>query len=157
MSGTTVTTGALGVRKVSHVSVCVSDMQRAVDFYREMFGFEVLFDDKLGGPELDKITGVAGARGRAVGGRIGHMHIELLEQSYVPNQPRSPGLGLNVLTLEVESAQGAYERAQARGIPCLTPPIEILGTRLFFIVGPDEQRIELVEYVPGGGAWGGNH
>jgi catechol 2,3-dioxygenase-like lactoylglutathione lyase family enzyme len=147
--------GALGVRKVSHVSVCVSDMARAIDFYREMFGFEVLFDDKLDGPELDRITGVTGARGRAVGGSIGGFHIELLEQSYVPDRPRPPGLGLNVLTLHVESAQAAWERAQSLGIRCETPPIDILGTRLFFILGPDDQRIELVEYPPGTKAWGG--
>jgi catechol 2,3-dioxygenase-like lactoylglutathione lyase family enzyme len=147
--------GALGVRKVSHVSVCVSDMQRAIDFYREMFGFEVLFDDKIDGPQLDQLSGVSGARGRAVGGSIGGFHIELLEQSYVPDRPRSPGLGLNVLTLHVESAQAAYERAQALGVPCQTPPLDFLGTKLFFIVGPDEQRIELVEYPPGSPAWGG--
>jgi glyoxylase I family protein len=149
------TAGALGVRKVSHVSVCVSDMQRAIDFYREMFGFEVLFDDKIDGPELDRISGQAGARGRAVGGSIGGFHVELLEQSYVPARPRPAGLGLNVLTLQVESAQAAYERALALGIRCETPPLEFLGTKLFFIVGPDQQRIELVEYPPGSPAWGG--
>jgi catechol 2,3-dioxygenase-like lactoylglutathione lyase family enzyme len=130
-------------------------MPRALEFYREMFGFEVLFDDKLEGPELEKIVGVPGARGRAVGGRIGELRIELLEQSYVPGRPRPPGLGLNVLTLRVDSAQAAHARAQALGYRCESAPIEWKGTRLFFLVGPDEQRIELVEYVPGGGAWGG--
>ena len=148
---------AIGVMGVSHVSVCVSNMDRAIEFYRELFGFEVLFDETLEGAELEQIVGQPGARGRAVGGAIGDTRIELLEQSYVPDRPRSPGLGLNVLTLRVENADEAYARVQALGHRCESKPIEWKGTRLFFIVGPDEQRIELVEYLPGGGAWGGTY
>lgn len=146
------TTGV--VDGVSHVSIYVSDMERSLAFYREVFGFETIFESLVDGPALETITGVEGASLLAVGGRIGDLRVELMQSTTVPATPKPPGLGLAVLSFEVADAAEAHERVVALGYRCPHPPVEHYGTRMFFVLDPDGQGIEMVEYIPGGGAWG---
>ncbi len=147
--------GAVPIEGVSHVSIYVSEMERSLRFYRDVFGFETLFDDEIGGEGLSAIAGVPDTRGRAVGGRIGELRVELLELSNVPRKARAPGLGLAVLSLRVASADAAYQAVLALGHRCRSAPVDVLGTRMFFALDPDGQGIEMVEYPPGSPAWGG--
>src|SRR2546421_2962798 len=36
------------IKDVSHVSIGVSDMERSIAFYRDVFGWEQLFDERMG-------------------------------------------------------------------------------------------------------------
>ena len=144
-----------GIKGVSHVSIAVSDMDRSIAFYRDVFGWEQLFVEHMGGESFDAITGVKGAAGRACGGRIGDLRVELMAFNYIPNTPPGIGLGLRVLSMEVEDAAAAHADLVARGVKVAGPPVEVHGTRMFFVIDPDGQGIEMCEYVPGGPAWGG--
>jgi catechol 2,3-dioxygenase-like lactoylglutathione lyase family enzyme len=145
---------AVDVLGVSHVSIYVSDMDRSLRFYRDVFGFEVIFDDPIEGAGLSKMAG-AETQGRAVGGRIGDLRVELLQLSHVPNKMRPPGLGLAVLSLHVPNADAAYRAVRALGYRCRSEPTDVIGTRMFFALDPDGQGIEMVEYPAGSAAWGG--
>ena len=78
----------INVKGFSHVCIRVSGMERALDFYGEMLGFEVVFDVELSGPSLEQVTGEPGARGRMVGGLLGGTSIELSRSTARPG-PRS--------------------------------------------------------------------
>ena len=143
------------VKGVSHVSIAVSDMDRSIAFYRDVFGWEQLFDEHMEGESFDAITGVKGAAGRACGGRIGDLRVELMSFNYIPDTPPGIGLGLRVLSMEVADAAAAHAELVARGVPVAGAPVEVHGTRMFFVIDPDGQGIEMCEYVPGGPAWGG--
>lgn len=147
--------GKVPIQGVSHVSIYVSDMDRSLHFYRDVFGFEPIFDDKIEGAGLSAIAGVPDTHGRALGGRIGELRVELLELSNVPRQPRPPGLGLAVLSMHVPNADAAYQSVLALGYRCRSAPVDVLGTRMFFALDPDGQGIEMVEYPKGCAAWGG--
>ena len=95
---------AVPIKGVSHVSIAVSDMDRSIAFYRDVLGWEQLFDEEMGGDAFDAITGVKGAAGRACGGRIGDLRVELMAFNYTPDVAPSPGLGLKVLSMEVTDA-----------------------------------------------------
>jgi catechol 2,3-dioxygenase-like lactoylglutathione lyase family enzyme len=140
---------------VSHVSINVADMDRSVAFYREAFGWEQLFDEHMEGAAFDAITGVSGAAGRACGGRIRDIRVELMSFNFTPHAPPGAGLGLRVLSLEVDDADAAHQELVAAGIKVASAPVDLHGTRMFFVVDPDGQMVELVEYVRGGPAWGG--
>ena len=104
------------IKGVSHVSIAVSDMDRSIAFYRDVFGWEQLFDEHMEGESFDAITGVKGAAGRACGGRIGDLRVELMAFNYIPPNPPGAGLGLRVLSMEVEDAAAAHaELVAARG------------------------------------------
>ena len=137
------------------MSFNVSDMDRSRAWYADVLGWEELFDEHMGGEAFEAITHAKGAAGRACGGRVGDLRIELMQFNYTPNVVPAPGLGLRVLSLEVADAATAHAEMQSRGVTCVSPPIELFGTRMFFVLDPDGQGIEVVEYIPGGPAWGG--
>ena len=72
------TKAAVSVKGISHVSLYVSDIDRSVRFYEEVFGFETVFEEVIDSSDLDEISGSSAVRGRLVGGRIGDLRIELL-------------------------------------------------------------------------------
>ena len=146
---------AAHINGVSHVSINVSDMDRSIEFYRDMFGWEQLFDEHMEGPGFEAITSVPGATGRACGGRIRDVRVELMCFNFTPRERPGRGLGLRVLSLEVDNANRAYTDLQAAGATLASPPVEVHGTRMFFVIDPDGQGIEIVEYIRGGPAWGG--
>jgi catechol 2,3-dioxygenase-like lactoylglutathione lyase family enzyme len=53
---------------MSHVSLEVADLDRALDFYHDVFGMQIMLDRKLEGPEFETVTGVN--RWRAAEGLI---------------------------------------------------------------------------------------
>ena len=147
--------GAIEIKDVSHVSIGVSDMARSIEFYRDVFGWEQLFDEHLEGEAFEQLTGVPGAAGQACGGRIGSLRVELMHFNFIPDVPSTPGLGLRVLSMEVADARAAHDELVRRGVPVSGPPVEVFGVHMFFVLDPDGQGIEMCEYVPGGPAWGG--
>jgi catechol 2,3-dioxygenase-like lactoylglutathione lyase family enzyme len=146
---------AVVIKDVSHVSIAVSDMERSIAFYRDVFGWEQLFDERMGGEAFEALTGAPGASGRACGGRIGSLRVELMHFNFIPAVAASSGLGLRVLSMEVADAHAAHDALVARGVPVSGPPVEVFGVHMFFVVDPDGQGIEMCEYVAGGPAWGG--
>jgi catechol 2,3-dioxygenase-like lactoylglutathione lyase family enzyme len=146
---------AIVIKDVSHVSIAVSDMDRSIAFYRDVFGWEQIFDEHMEGEAFEALTGVAGAAGQACGGRIGSLRVELMHFNFIPAVAASSGLGLRVLSMEVADARAAHGELVARGIPVSGPPVEVFGVRMFFVLDPDGQGIEMCEYIAGGPAWGG--
>ncbi len=144
-----------GLKGVSHVSINVADMERSKAWYRDVLGWEEIFDEHMVGESFDRITGVPGSEGRACGGRLGDLRIELMSFNYTPAVVPPPGLGLQVLSLEVADADRAHAEMVERGVRCRSAPVDLHGTRMFFIADPDGQGIEMVEYIAGGPAWGG--
>ena len=142
------------IKDVSHVSIGVSDMERSIAFYRDVFGWEQLFDEHMEGEAFEALTGVAGAAGQACGGRIGSLRVELMHFHFILTSA-PPGLGLRVLSMEVVDAHAAHAELVTRGVPVSGPPVEVFGVHMFFVLDPDGQGIEMCEYVAGGPAWGG--
>jgi catechol 2,3-dioxygenase-like lactoylglutathione lyase family enzyme len=149
--------GVRGLKCVSHVSIGVSDMDRSRAWYRDVLGWEEIFDEHMEGEAFERIAGVAGAAGRACGGRVGNLRIELMDFTFIPKVMPPPGLGLRVLSLEVTDIDETHASMQELGVTCVTDPVEVHGTRMFFVLDPDGQGIEVVEYIPGGPAWGGQY
>jgi len=146
---------AAHITGVSHVSINVTDMERSVDYYHRVFGWEQLFDEQMEGAAFEAITGRAGAAGRACGGRIRDLRVELMCFNFTPADKPSSGLGLRVLSFQVDDADAAHRELKAAGAKVRSEPVDLHGTRMFFVIDPDGQGIEMVEYVRGGPAWGG--
>jgi catechol 2,3-dioxygenase len=143
------------VKRASHVSIAVSDMERSIAFYRDVLGWKQVFDTRLDPKALEELVGVPGASGRACGGVLGGLRVELMCLDYLPRTPPAPGLGLRVLSLEVDDADAAYRAVRQHGAATLSSPVDVHGTRMFFLLDPDGQGIEMCQYLPGGSGWEG--
>jgi catechol 2,3-dioxygenase-like lactoylglutathione lyase family enzyme len=139
---------------LSHVTIAVSDIERAKNFYRSLLGWDELFSSKLSGPEFEALTGITGAAGEVAGGAVGDNRLELVCMNFV-GQPAVKGLGLSRIAFEVDDVAKAWLDAAAAGAVVMIEHREIVGCRMITVSDPDGMMIELIEYVPGGGAWGG--
>jgi catechol 2,3-dioxygenase-like lactoylglutathione lyase family enzyme len=130
--------------RFSHVVIAVSDMDRALAFYRDVLEMDVVFDQKLSGEPFE---------GRAVGGLIGGASIELLR---MPGQHADGGqegvhkpLGVQVVSFSVPDLDGAHALIEAAVGDRAQQPFEVEDVRMFFVTDPDGTVIEFVEF-PGG-------
>src|SRR5262249_15616310 len=114
-------TDPIPIVDVSHVSIGVSDMERSIAFYRDVFGWKQIFDEHMGGDAFEQLPHFPGAAGRACGGRIGSLRVELMQFNFIPDVPAPSGLGLRVLSMEVQNARVAHEELVRRGVPVSGP------------------------------------
>jgi catechol 2,3-dioxygenase-like lactoylglutathione lyase family enzyme len=141
-------------RGLSHIVLSVSDMEQSVHFYTELCGWEKVFEARFEGPDFERMVGIPGATGWAIGGRIGDLRLEFSKMSWWTAP--LPGWVPNAkLSFEVDSADRALATLSRLGIPMVAPLREINGCRILMIEDPDSQRIDLIEYERGTSAWGG--
>ena len=154
---------AIAWRDFSHITVRVSDIERALAFYRDGLGLRSLFDVELSGPGLESVTGAKGARGRMVGLLVpgsGIASIELIHFEHPPLEPPPQGrfTGWGNISLSVADLDAAHAECVARGLAPLSPPVEVGGVRMFFLTDPDGARIEIIAFSDGtttSAAWNG--
>lgn len=144
-----------GLHGLSHIFLNVSDIDRSKRFYRDVFGWQELFDDEMGGPEFEAVVGQPGAAGRTTGGRIGDLRLEMTDMNWQSKAPWTETVGLAGFTFEVADAVKAWEDCTRMGVPTSGRPHEVWGCSIFFLEDPDGQRIEIVQYHGGTAAWGG--
>jgi glyoxylase I family protein len=134
------------------VCIGVSDIERSLAFYRQVFGMDVVFDVELEGPSLDAVTGGAGAKGRMIGGLIGGAMVELIGLGGAGRRRAAPGggpLGYTNISFSVTDLDEAYRQVVELGVAPAQEPVEIAGVRMFFVKDPDGTPIEVIGYPNG--------
>ena len=117
------------LKGIHHYSVLVSDMERAVTFYKDVMGLQ-----EIGIPATFP---PAGARVRWF--QIGDQHIHLMPATKAdPVSPRH-------IALDIEDAQAGREYFRAKGIEP-REDIPIPGADRFIISDPDGNNIELIQW-----------
>lgn len=141
-----------------HGGVTVSDMERALRFYRDGLGLEMEFDKIVDGPYLPVVLDLDFSHIRAVYLRIpGGGFIELLEYHGIERLPaasRPCDYGAGHLCLHVEGIDDVYDRltdlgfhARSDGVVAITEgPNE--GARSVYMLDPDGYRVELLQPPP---------
>ncbi|HTY18091.1 MAG TPA: VOC family protein [Myxococcota bacterium] len=143
----------MAIRRVSHVGVCVAELERSLAFYRDGLGFRERRRLEVSGEETETLLGVGGVDLVAVFLERDGVQLELLHY-------RSPGhrgageprpmnaLGLTHLSLAVDDLDAVVatlERAGARVLRATRVHNPELGANAIFVTDPDGTRIELVE------------
>ena len=143
---------ALDVQRFSHICISVSDIERSLDFYTRLFGFDVVFDVELAGESLESVTSQEGAKGRMVGGLVGGTVVELLALG----APQGGGSGTSAtrtgytnISLSVPDLDAAVAQVGELGFAVSRPPVDIAGVRMFFVDDPDGTPIEVIEFPNG--------
>jgi catechol 2,3-dioxygenase-like lactoylglutathione lyase family enzyme len=136
-----------------HLVVGVTDMDRALQFYRDALGMDVVFETLISGEPFDAaLHATRKQEGRVVGGLLGGLMIELLSLGAKPpaeKPPRRGITGIRNFSLSVPDLDDTHRRMTAAGYPPDQEPFEIGGVRMFFVKDPDGTPVEFIE-LPGG-------
>ncbi len=131
-----------------HVGITVSDLDRAVDFYTDTFGLDVVAEFSVGGEAFAEAVGVAGASAAFAHLDAGDTVVELVE--YEPegagtttatlNQPGATHLGLSVDDVDTFYSDLATE------VETVSPPRTTeSGTTVLFVRDPEGNLIEVLD------------
>ena len=135
---------ALVAMRFKHLGVAADDITKAVEFYTDLFGYQI-----LAGPVEDPLQKVWVC---FVGtGKAGDLTIEIV----APSEDRSPvnqvlrkGIGAYHVCYEVDNIEKALEQARAKGCIVLTHPLPAVafeGRRIAWFYTPTRQLVELLE------------
>jgi catechol 2,3-dioxygenase-like lactoylglutathione lyase family enzyme len=136
-----------------HLVVGVTDMDRALAFYRDVIGMEVVFETLVSGEPFGAVLHATRKQeGRVVGGLLGGLMVELLSLGTKPpaEKPARRGMtGIHNVSLSVTDLDETHRRIIAAGYTPDQAPFEIGGVRMFFVKDPDGTPVEFIE-LPGG-------
>ena len=146
------------INGIHHVAISTPNLNRLVDFYKNVLGFEIVYETSWEKREIiDQIVGLKNSAARSVMLRAHNTHIELFEYSApepVPGDPNRPVCdhGYTHLCFDVNDIDAEYERLLEGGIRFHTPPpkSDQLGSgkiRATYGRDPDGNVIELQEVL----------
>ncbi|OIN78224.1 VOC family protein [Mycobacterium malmoense] len=145
--------GVLDDVSFCHLVVGVTDMDRALAFYRDLLGMEVVFESLISGEPFDAVLHATRRQeGRVVGGLLGGLMVELLSIGANPpkeDAARRTFTGIHNVSLSVTDLDETHRRITAAGYTPDQKPFEIGGVRMFFVKDPDGTPVEFIE-LPNG-------
>ena len=136
--------------RMDHVGISVKDMEKAIEFYRDVIGMEMTLDREFDAP-LAQITGLEGARARIVHMRFGESVVELFDYKQPHGRERRPDhkqadFGLIHIGFMVEDFQQTYQDLKAKSVQFLGEPVEIRpGVFVAYFYGAEGEVCEMRE------------
>lgn len=139
---------------IRHTGIVVTDMEKALVFYRDLLGLKVAKDFKEEGDYIDSISGLSGVRVWMVKLTVdnGSM-VELLQYLSHPREardnPQICDIGCSHIAFTVDDIDKEYKRLSKNGVKFNCPPyISPDGyAKVTFCHDPDGTSIELVELL----------
>jgi catechol 2,3-dioxygenase-like lactoylglutathione lyase family enzyme len=137
--------------KFSHVGISVSDIERSIAFYRDMFGLEPLMDIMpFGGRDYEAIMDIPGVTGRICMIGKGDTNLELFEfdggKRKDPEYPVSDH-GISHFGIFVDDIAATYKKLEEAGVRIHTPVITFMGggMKATYCRDPDGNVFEILE------------
>ena len=136
------------VVRLDHVAMRVVDLDSTIEFYQKAFNFELKTRWEtmtLGSGEDAKTVDMHGAMLQDDNGGI----IEIFGDGDA-NQRQPFQQPINHFGLKVSNINATYNQALQAGAMAVTPPTEVsaqgMSATIAFVLGPDGERIELIQY-----------
>src|SRR5690606_28160646 len=143
----------MAILGVSHIGVCVSDLERALAFWRDALGFRECKRFDVAGEEAETLLAVRDLDLRVVCLERDGLRLELLHYAAPGHrgagEPRPMNaLGYTHLSLRVddlEATLAAVEAAGGRVLRATRVREPVSGRGAVFVTDPDGARVELVD------------
>jgi glyoxylase I family protein len=141
--------------RLTHVGICVSDLERSLRFYRDLLGFSYQHDLEVEGEPSETLLRLPGVKLKAVYLERDGVRIELLRFASPPAPAPRPRTmhehGLTHLSFRVadlDATLAALRAAGERVVDDTVIRIPEFQAAACFVADPDGQLIELVQ-APG--------
>jgi len=137
---------------VHHIAISVEDLERELQFYRDVLGFKVDWDmDNRGSEALSKVVCLSDANPHIIMLQGYGLRLELFK--YHSPRGRNTGpkrqcdFGLTHFALSVKNINEIYKNLVKAGVEFNCPPQELRpGVQATYMKDPEGVTIELVEY-----------
>jgi catechol 2,3-dioxygenase-like lactoylglutathione lyase family enzyme len=139
------------IKGLRHVGISVANIERALGFYRDLLGMQIVGQSNFSDEQYSRILGLKGAVGRVVLLGLADMQIELFEFAQpvpTPGNPRRPVCdhGITHICIEVGDIESEYQRLKVAGVEFHCPPLEFFGTvKATYGRDPDGNVLELTQ------------
>jgi glyoxylase I family protein len=136
-----------------HTALSTPDLERAVDFYRDLFGFQLEFEfawDETN-ENFKRTHAAPETAGRVAmisrdGARLEIFEYEKPAPRPLASVPGNADHGLCHFCIQVEDIDTEYARLEAAGMPFLSGPVPQGNVKCCYGRDPDGNIIELIEY-----------
>lgn len=138
------------IKALEHTALSVSNLERALTFYRDILGFKV---ERILEPaperDLGRINGLPGCTARIAHLTLGPCMLELFEYlnprgKPIPQDKTQADLGFIHIGLTSTDVKGDYEKLKALGVEFYGEPVEFRpGVWVVYFQGPDGETVEL--------------
>jgi len=142
------------IKGMNHIGVSVSNLDRSIEFYRDLLGMEVVAQQTFEGERYDTILALERARGKVALLKRGNMQIEMFE--FLQPSPKSGELprtvcdyGITHFCMDVADIEGEYERLKTAGVAFNSPPVNFGIAKVTYGRDPDGNVFELLEMSEG--------
>ena len=142
------------IRGIHHTAISTGNLERALGFYRDLLGFEVVleFAWPKGSEPADQITGLDSSAAKVAMLRAGNAFVELFEYEApdpAPGNPTRPvcDRGITHIALDVLDIDAEYERLSAAGMRFHCPPLDLGIAKATYGRDPDGNVVELQEIL----------
>lgn len=152
------------VGAVDSVTITVGDLDRALNFYGHVLGFEQVSEVEVAGEPYEHLMGVFGLRMRVARLRLGEEHIELMEVMTprgrpIPVDSRSNDGWFQHIAIITPDMDRAYVWLREHGIEHASPAPQRLpdwnpnagGIQAFYFRDPDGNTLEILQFPEGKG------
>ena len=143
------------ILRPNHMGIQVADLDRSIEFYRDILGFELVFRwnpqaeyirTVVGYPEADIHAAVLRMPGAEVFLEI--LEYRNVEKSAVDTRTANPGTAHMAFT--TDDCDALYAELTAKGVPSVSQPVTPSvgpnkGGRAVYMIDPDGIRVEFIQ------------
>lgn len=151
------------VTKAHHTGFTVRSLERSLAFYRDLLGFEVVFQWNPRAPYIGELVGYPDVDLHGAVLRIPNsdVFLELLEYRGIVAQTvdmANGNIGNGHIAFTVDALDPLYEQLSKAGVKSVSPPVTPTigpnrGGRAVYLIDPDGFRVELIETSRGFGEY----
>ena len=139
---------------VHHVGVTVSNLERSLEWYSRIFGFDPGPINHGEGPELERGVQVPAAKLSFCMVRVGNVNVEFLQYHQPEGKiwDRTNGdVGAAHICFVVDDMRSAYDDLRSRGAVFNGPPVtltdgDLAGSQWAYLRDPDGIQLEIWQY-----------
>lgn len=143
--------GVMKIKSLSHVGLTVSNFEKAVKFYSDIFVFKLISEQTLDKEQVELLYPLYKLHDLTV--RLGFLRapkggvVEIFEFSNTKSSehPIWNKPGLTHFTIDVNNVSKWYEKLSAKGIHFFSKPQVTDGNEWVFLKDPDGNLIELID------------
>ena len=138
-----------------HTGIQVADLERSVHFYRDILGFELVFQWNPQAEYIRTITGYPEADIHAAILKMpgADVYLEILEYRNVEKAPvdtRTANPGTAHLAFFTDDCDGLHAELKAKGVDSVSDPVTPsigpnTGGRAVYMIDPDGIRVEFIQ------------